>query len=204
VHLLGYWVDPDDEPLARQMARLRITREDRVARMLEKLRRAGIGVTLDHVRAVAGRAPLGRPHVAAALVEIGAVPDVRAAFDRLLGEDRLAYVPHATLMPEQAVTLIVAAGGVAVLAHPGRSGVGFDLLDRLAGAGMAAVEAFHPHHAEEVAVRWERAARERGLLVTGSSDFHGARKAVTLGERTTSDRVVEALRARKRQEVRSW
>jgi 3',5'-nucleoside bisphosphate phosphatase len=215
VHLLGYWVNPDDEPLVRHLALLRATRERRAAEMLEKLHDAGIAVTLERVRAVAGGAPLGRLHIAAALVEISVVRDVQEAFDRWIGEGCPAYVPTAALTPERGATLIMAAGGVAVLAHPERSGVDEDLLDRLAGAGIAAVEADHPNHDKDVALRWRHAACERGLLITGSSDFHGTRKTARIGERTTPDHVVEALRAQKgrgrtpgpshtRQEVRSW
>ncbi len=205
VHLLGYWVDPEDRDLARTMSWLREARQHRVVQIVAKLRSSGIGVTLDRVRATAADgAPLGRSHIAAALVEIGAVDDMHAAFDRLLGEGRPAYVPKQALAPEDGAALIVSAGGVAVLAHPGRSGVDTALLDRLARARLAGVEADHPNHAGSVAVSWRRAAHERELLTTGSSDFHGTRKAVRIGERTTPDQVVEALRAQKRQEARSW
>lgn len=204
IHLLGYWVDPDDDALGLQMGRLAGERDRRAAVMVDKLRAAGIDIEFSRVRAIASGAPLGRTHVAWALVEVGAVPDVQAAFDRWIGEDRPAYEPKRAPPPERAVALIVAAGGVAVLAHPGRSDVGEGLLDLLVGAGLAGVEADHPDHVEEVAARWRRAARDRGLLVTGSSDFHGERKAVRIGERTTPDEVVEALRSHRRQEARWW
>lgn len=204
VHLLGYWIDPDDEALRQEMARLHGERARRAATMVAKLGETGLNVTLDQVRAIAGGAPLGRSHVAAALVEAGVVPSFQAAFDEWIGEHGPAYVPKRALPPHTAVALIVAAGGVAVLAHPGRSEVSERLLDRLVSAGLVGVEADHSSHTEEVADRWRRRATARGLLVTGSSDFHGARKAVRIGERTTPGDVVEALRSHTGQEVRSW
>jgi 3',5'-nucleoside bisphosphate phosphatase len=204
IHLLGYWIDPDDDALGREMARLHGERARRAAAMVAKLRAAGVDVTLGQVRSIANGAPLGRSHVAVALVEAGAVPSVQRAFDEWIGESQPAYVSKRALSPEAGVRLIVAALGAAVLAHPGRSGVSDELLDRLVAAGLAGVEANHSSHSEEVADRWRRRAAVRGLLVTGSSDFHGARKAVRIGERTTPGEVVEALRSRRGQEARSW
>lgn len=204
VHLLGYWIDPDDHALGQEMARLYGERARRAATMVAKLGAAGADVPLDRVRAIADGAPLSRSHVAAALVEAGVVPDLQTAFDEWIGEHGPAYVPKRALPPHTGVALIVAAGGVAVLAHPGRSGVSETLLDRLVATGLVGVEADHSSHTEEVADRWRRRAAERDLLVTGSSDFHGARKAVRIGERTTPGEVVEALRCRTEQEVRSW
>lgn len=204
VHLLGYWIDPDDDALGQEMARLSRERARRAATMVAKLRVAGVDVALDRVRAIADGAPLGRSHVATALVEAGVVPNLQAAFDEWIGEGRLAYAPKRALAPERGVELIVAAGGVAVLAHPGRSEVSEELLDRLVTAGLAGLEADHSSHPVPVADRWRSRAAERGLLATGSSDFHGARKAVRIGERTTPGEVVEALCSRRGQEVRSW
>ncbi|MGH8904677.1 MAG: PHP domain-containing protein [Egibacteraceae bacterium] len=204
VHLLGYWIEPDDDALGQEMARLSGERASRAATMVAKLRAAGIDVAFDRVCAIANGAPLGRSHVAAALVEAEVVPNFQAAFDEWIGEDGIAYVPKRALPPERGVQLIAAAGGVAVLAHPGRSGVSVELLDRLVAAGLTALEADHSSHPVSVADRWRRRAAARGLLATGSSDFHGARKAVRIGERTTPREVVEALRSRRGQEVRSW
>jgi predicted metal-dependent phosphoesterase TrpH len=204
IHVLGYWVDPDDDALAQEMTRLSGERARRAATMVAKLHAAGIDVSVDRIRAIADGAPLGRSHVAAALVEAGAVPNIQAAFEQWIGEGRPGYVSKRALPPEHGVALIVAAGGAAVLAHPGRSGVSEELLDCLVAAGLVGVEADHPSHPEPVADRWRRRAAERGLLVTGSSDFHGSRKAVRIGERTTPGAVVEALRSHTGQEARSW
>jgi predicted metal-dependent phosphoesterase TrpH len=204
IHLLGYWIDPEDDALGQEMARLFNERIRRVTTMVARLREAGVEVTFDRVRTIAGGAPLSRSHVAAALVEAGVVPNFQTAFDRWIGEGCLGYVPKRALPPEDGVRLIVAAGGAAVLAHPGRSEVSEELLDRLVAAGLAGVEADHSSHPEPVADRWRCKAAERGLLATGSSDFHGSRKAVRIGERTTPSEIVEALRSCTRQEATSW
>jgi 3',5'-nucleoside bisphosphate phosphatase len=151
-------------------------------------------------RAIAGDAPIGRPHLAAALVEAGEVPDLDRAFEEWLADGRPAWEPKRALDPVDAVVLVRRASGVAVLAHPGLSGergLSSVLLDELTAAGLAGVEADHSHHEPEVVEHWRRQAAERGLVVTGGSDFHGTRKDVMIGAATTPVEVVEALRERR-------
>lgn len=199
VHLLGYWVDPDHEGLAAECVRLRDHREDRVRRMLERLAELDAAVTFEAVRRVAGTAPLGRPHVAQALVEAGHVADFQQAFDELLADGRPAAVPKHALSPEDAVRLIVDAGGAAVLAHPALSSPGVideALLDRLVVAGLVGVEADHADQDRSARERWRRLAAERDLLVTGGSDFHGDRKRLRVGQGVTPVARVERLAER--------
>jgi 3',5'-nucleoside bisphosphate phosphatase len=200
VHLLGYWVDPDHEPLRRECARMRTERDRRVDEMLDRLRALGVEIDADAVRARANGAPAGRPHVAAVMVEAGIVPDVQAAFDGYLRDGGPAYVEKRALDPAAGVELLRAAGGVAVLAHPGLSGrdggpVTAALLDRLVAAGLAGIEAEHAGHDEAMISLWTDLARIHGLEVTGSSDFHGMRKELCIGDRATPRMVVERLRA---------
>ena len=200
VHLLGLWVDRDRGSLAEECARLRGERARRLRAMLAKLAALGIDVDEARVRRIAGEAPLGRPHLAAALVEVGAVADAQTAFDDLIGSGRPAWEPKRALDTVAGIGLIRNAGGVAILAHPGISGGGgldVGLFDELADAGLAGVEAEHPHHDAEVVEHWQEQAMRRDLLVTGSSDFHGARKDARIGVRTTSVVVVDALKERR-------
>lgn len=200
VHLLGYWCDPDDRALADECARLRDERANRAGAILERLAGLGVHCTLERVLAHAGDAPIGRPHIAAAMVDSGAVPDTRTAFDQYIGDGGPAYVVKHALSPAEGVALIRAAGGAAVLAHPGiedravpaDTGLVAGLLD----AGLAGVEADHPAHDAATAAFWRGFARERDLLVTGASDFHGARKDARIGERATTGTTVEVLRQR--------
>lgn len=196
VHLLGYWVDGDHPDLAAECERLRRERDLRAGGMLTRLQALGVRVSAERVRAIAGDAPIGRPHIAAAMVEIGAVADMDEAFDRFLADGRPAFQHKQALDAADAVTLLRDAGGAAVLAHPGCSSISAELFDRLADAGLAGVECDHPGHEPAVAERWRREALRRGLAVTGASDFHGNRKDVKIGERATSEVAFDSLRAR--------
>lgn len=198
VHLLGYFVDADYQPLVEECDRLRFERLRRARATVDKLATLGVDIDLDDVVARAGTAPIGRPHLAAAMVAAGVVPDLDAAFDHYLRDGGPAYVPKHALSPADGVGLIRRAGGVAVLAHPGVSTrdapVDLALLDELVAAGLAGVEADHAAHDESARAYWRNAARERNLYVTGSSDFHGGREDSRIGTATTAAGAVDALR----------
>jgi predicted metal-dependent phosphoesterase TrpH len=199
VHLLGYFADPAHPALAAELALIRTDRTRRAVRVVERCRELGAPVTLAQVEAIAGGAPLGRPHIAAALVAVGAVPDTAGAFTAgWLADGGRADVPKHVLAAAGAVALVRAAGGTAVLAHPRsakrRAEVSDAQLAALAAAGLAGIEADHPEQPPEVRRRLREVAAELGLLVTGSSDFHGDRKPVRLGEFTTPPEVLAALR----------
>lgn len=197
VHLLGYFVDPRHRPFRAECDRLRNERLRRAEAMVAKLAGLGVEITLEEVLLRAGPAPVGRPHIAAAMVAAGVVPDLEAAFDGFLEDGGPAYVTKHALSPPDGVLLIRAAGGVAVLAHPGvatrEAPVDLELLDQLVSVGLQGVEADHVGHDEPTRNFWRQAARERTLYITGSSDFHGTRKDAVIGEATTNPAVVDAL-----------
>ncbi|HEY8340357.1 MAG TPA: PHP domain-containing protein [Egibacteraceae bacterium] len=197
VHLLGYWIDPEDPALVAECARLRDERRDRARRIVARLQELGVGIDLADVLARAGSAPVGRPHIAAELVAVGAVPDLDTAFTAYLADGGPAYVPKHALDPADGVALIREAGGVAVLAHPGagerQAPVTPQLVERLVAAGLAGVETDHPAHDPETVARWRRVAAAHDLVATGSSDFHGDHKDVKIGAGTTSADALAAL-----------
>jgi 3',5'-nucleoside bisphosphate phosphatase len=207
VHLLGYFVDQENRPLAEELDDIRNDRGGRALRMVAKCREHGADITIEQVRAIAGTAAIGRPHVAAALVASGVIGETAEAFTPdWIGDGGRADVPKHVLTAERAVGLVRAAGGVAVLAHPRsfkrRAAVTDEQLAGLVGAGLAGIEADHPEHEPPVRSRLRALARELGVQATGSSDFHGERKPVRLGEYTTPPEVLAALRELSTQERR--
>jgi len=195
VHLLGLFVDPEHAPLAAELELIRTDRTRRAVRMVERCRELGAPITQEQVETIAAGAPLGRPHIAAALAAVG----ISDAFTSdWIADGGRADVPKHVLSTVDAIGLVRAAGGVAVLAHPRsvkrRAEVSDAQLAALASAGLAGVEADHPEQPPEVRARLREVATDLGLLVTGSSDFHGDRKPVRLGECTTSPEVLAALR----------
>ncbi len=201
VHVLGYWIDPADEPLTTELDRLRDERTDRAHRIVARFQGLGIAITFDRVRELAGDAPIGRPHIAQAVVEVGGAGDIREVFDRYLADGGPAYVPKHAVEPVRAVELLVAAGGVAVLAHPGlhgrrdgEDGVPTEVVEAMAEVGLAGIEADHPDHRPEHVRHYRELAARLRLEVTAGSDHHGEGELDRLGVATTPREVVERLR----------
>lgn len=200
LHLLAYWFDPAEPALAAELARLRADRLGRTRAIVDRLAADGWPVTWPAVLARAGgAASVGRPHVADALVDAGAVADRDEAFARLLHSGSPYYVAQRALDPLRAVELVRDAGGVTVFAHPraARRGrvVGDDVVAALAAAGLAGLEADHPDHTPADVAHLRGLAGDLGLLVTGSSDYHGAGQRAALGARRTEPEAFAALRA---------
>src|SRR5687768_13981686 len=137
LHILGYWVDPDDAAIEAELLRLTATRFRRGEMIVEKLHELGFDISIERVRELAGGDAIARPHVAEAMVEAGIVADEKEAFDRYIADDGLAYVPKHALPPIEAIRLIGDAGGVCVLAHPGmwrgNDTVPDELIEEMAG-----------------------------------------------------------------------
>jgi predicted metal-dependent phosphoesterase TrpH len=176
VHVLGYGFSLEpDTALRATLAANRIARRERVERMVGLLRAAGYALTLEAVlREAGGGASLGRPHVAMALVRAGLVRDVATAFRTLLSRDRPGYAPSSHIRPAEAVAAIAGAGGVAVLAHPGRL---HDeaLIDELVEMGIAGLEVFYGTHTPGQVAHFRALAKRYGLVMTAGSDFHDKR-----------------------------
>jgi len=200
VHLLSYLQDPTAPVLADVLARTRDSREHRAERMVARLA-AGVPVTWADVLLQAKDAvAVGRPHIADALVELGVVPDRSAAFVDLLSARGPYYVGYAAPTAVDAVRAVVAAGGVPVFAHPGADGrgrvVADDVIEEMAEAGLVALEVDHRDHSPAQRDRLRVLANRLGLLVTGSSDYHGAGKPNVLGENLTDPAVLAAIEER--------
>ena len=181
LHLLAYLPDPDHEGLREELRRILDGRDRRMPRICAQLRELGIGIdeqlVADHA---VGAAAIGRPHVADALVTLGVVGSRDEAFDRYLSPGRPGYVQRYAPEVSHMLPIVNAAGGVAVIAHPwGRTDTGAlqeEGLAALQQLGLAGVEADHQDHSPAQRAELRAIAGNLGLVVTGSSDFHGAGK----------------------------
>lgn len=201
VHLLAYLFDPTAEELVTEQTRLRLERRTRLRTMAERMAADGLPIDADEIFGLLpADSPAGRPHLAQALVRAGLVTSVDEAFAEYLGSGRGYYVPRHDTPVEEAIDMIAAAGGVTVIAHPFAYSRGAtiteDVLAGLAARGLTGVEADHPNQDAPTRVRVRQLAAELGLLVTGSSDYHGTNKTIALGEETTDPGQFEELVAR--------
>lgn len=180
VHLLAYLPDPSYAPLVAELDAVLEGRSSRVPAMLSRLRGLGIEIDEDDVRRAAhGTAATGRPHVADALVTLGVVGDRSEAFDRYLGAGRPAHVDRYAAPLLGTIRHVTQAGGVSVIAHPwGRSQHrwGEAVLADFRDAGLAGLEVDHQDHDPQARAELRAIARDLDLVVTGSSDHHGAGK----------------------------
>jgi predicted metal-dependent phosphoesterase TrpH len=177
VHVLLYGSGLLEPDLADAVGVARRGRDERNRAIGERLAQL-TGVGYDDAAAVAGDSVLSRAHFARVLIARGAVADVAEAFDRYLSSGRPAYVPAPGVSVTDAVALAAKAGGVAVLAHPGRLAPGER--DRVVGealeAGVDGVEVWHSQHDAELRRSLDALVARHGLLATGGSDYHGRHK----------------------------
>ncbi len=202
VHILGYFVNPQDPALLQIVSELQLARVDRARAMAERVSAvSGIELTLDDVLAQAdGHAP-GRPHVARAMVAKGVIASELAAFSpEWIGSGGRAFAPLASVPVARAIATIHQAGGAAVFAHPGSSrgkAIKEASLREAAAAGLDGVEVDHPDHIDDVVRRCVELAAELDLVPTSGSDDHGnGVEGSRLGCRTVPLRIVQQLEER--------
>lgn len=188
LHIVGLRVDPHAPALVAGLVRIRQGRSERALRMSEGLAHAGIDGALEGAQAYAANPELvSRTHFARYLVERGHARDLHAVFRRYLTTGRPGYVAHQWATLEEAIGWITAAGGVAVLAHPGRYRMEQwqreEMLARFKALGGAAAEVATSAHTPEQCAYWAKAVRRHGLLASCGSDFHGPGESLRdLGE----------------------
>lgn len=174
VHLLGLHIR-DVDAMQNELEVFRTRRTARAVSIVGKLNALGVDIRMDAVLAQAAGGAVGRPHVAKALIALGAVRDAREAFDRYLGAGKPAYVGKERLEIAEGIALIHRAGGIAVLAHPAGEGRR-EVIEPLAAAGLDGVEIRHPSHSAEDIRRLTALAEFLSLVPSGGSDWHGATK----------------------------
>ncbi|MFM2144967.1 MAG: hypothetical protein RI899_755 [Actinomycetota bacterium] len=198
VHMLGLLFDGENVDMQEILENTRDSRIPRARKMIELLNDAGIKISMEDVESVKPvGATLGRPHIADALVKNGVVASRDEAFTDLLSNNSPYYVAHLAPTPEEAISTIRRAGGVAVIAHAFASLRGQVLsaedFSPLKNAGLNAIEVNHRDHGNEERSALARIARELDLVITGASDYHGTGKLNSLGENFTEQAQWERL-----------
>lgn len=198
VHLLAYLFDPGDQALAAETERIRDDRTYRAQGMVARLRELGAPVTWEQVTEIADGAVIGRPHIARALAAAGAVRSPADAFTAdWIADGGRAFVDRYAPDLTRAVGLVLAAGGVPVVAHPRSPGyeIPDEVIVTLVAAGLAGLEVFHIDHDEPERARLTQLATALGLIMTGGSDDHGSFNNHGLGTETTPPDEYERLLA---------
>ena len=196
VHILGYFIDPNHPDLIACLETYRNARLQRAERIVIKLNRMGLRVSMEQVLARAGPGSIGRPHIADVMVEEGLVFTVDEAFHRYLGYSKPAYQGKYSLSPSRAFQVIRAAGGLACLAHPGLYRRD-DLISPMVSVGLDGIEVRHTKHNASHVARYSKIARQHNLLCTGGSDCHGdGRGDPVIGSVDVPISYVEAMRER--------
>ena len=198
LHLLAYYCDPEDAGLGAEMARVRDGREHRAERIVDLMRADGVDVTWEEIRSYAAGGTVGRPHLAQALIRRGLVSTVSEAFaPQMLGERWRVPKPDTDVF--LALRLVLGAGGVPVLAHPKATKRGRvvpdELIESMAEGGLFGLEADHEDHTAEQRAEVRALADRLGLIVTGSSDFHGSNNSVKIGANLTAPESLAAIRS---------
>lgn len=204
MHLVVLFLDTNG-PLQDRLATIQSARELRNERIVEQLQRLGFAISMDEVVHESGGGIVGRPHVAAILVQKGYFPDPSAVFDELLGTGKPGYVPRERLSPAEAISLARASGGVPILAHPHT--LGFDngqefagIVRPLAAQGLIGIESYYGDYPPEYCSDLAETTRSFGLIPSGGSDYHGTYKEGLMlgtgrGTLHVSDDVLEELEA---------
>jgi len=196
VHILGYFIHPQNKELEHYLNFFREERYKRAIRIVEKLNILGLKITMDDVLKQANNSAIGRPHVAQALLINEQVKSYFEAFYKYLGNHAPAYERKVHLSPQSAFKIISDAGGLSFIAHPGN--MPEILIKELIDAGVDGIEVVHPSHTPERVKFYRGIVNEYFLLESGGSDYHGGKREdeENLGKFFTSTKSVEAMRLR--------
>lgn len=182
-HILGYNFDHTNPKLLQKLDAILKSRNERARLIIKKLNEARIPLSWEKVKAETNSRFIGRAHIYRALQSSGLIPITagREVFGYYLGRNGIAYVPHQEINAFEAIELIIEAGGIPVLAHPGRM-ADEALISNFVKNGLQGIEAYYPTHTMEQTEHYLKLAAKYKLIVTGGSDFHGAFSQTKLGD----------------------
>jgi len=180
MHLLGYFVDPDNDELFDMLDRFRGARNERNPKIIEKLNTLGCAITFEDVVREAAGSSVGRPHIARVMVRKGLVQNMEEAFQKYLAKGAPAYVNRERFPAQKIIQVIHRAGGLAFLAHPKQLNLSIPdlhvLVGQLVADGLEGIEVYSSGHTREEMETYSVIAKEYNVLMSGGSDFHGSNK----------------------------
>lgn len=187
MHILGYFFGDTYLNFEPTLQQLRLNREERNPKMVQKLRDMGFDISMEEVRAEAKGNIVARPHMAKVLMKKGYVKSISEAFEKYLADGKPAFIRKDKLTPEECIAAITEAGGIPVLAHPILLHLSWSkldkLVDRLVKAGLKGIETYYVENTQEDTGNLLRMAIKYNIIPTGGSDFHGSFKPdIEIGE----------------------
>ncbi len=204
MHLVVLWLEPGPGPLQDRLRDLQEGRVARNQRIVEVLVENGMEISLGEIEEESGGGTVGRPHIAAVMMDKGYVASIQEAFELWLGTGKPAYVGRPRLSPDVAIGLARESGSVPILAHPHTLGINrakemADLLTVLRDAGLIGLEAIYGGYRQHERDGYADLARRFGLIPSGGSDYHGTYKpglelGTGYGDLMVPDSIVDELR----------
>lgn len=197
IHILGYYIDYNNDWLKVKLDEMYQSRYIRAIRMIDKLNEIGINISLEQVKSIAEGGTIGRPHIARAMQENGYIDNVKEAFNKYIGKGGSAYVERYRIKCQEAIDIIKQLGGVPVLAHPGLIN-NKDCISDIIEMGIEGIEVYHTKHDDKIVRYALKLAAERKLFITGGSDCHGIflHNEPILGNVWVDYKYVELLKAK--------
>lgn len=200
LHILGYGIDPGHHELRERLNSLQAIRKARNIKMVENMQAQGFDISMEELLQDAGGKQIGRPNFASIKLKKAYVKSKQDAFDRYLAKGKSLYMEKTRMQAGEAIRLILKAGGIPVLAHPGQTGQDPAALEALTvelkGYGLRGIEAYYSRHTEEQTRAYLKLAKKQHLLVTAGSDYHGNNKAdIQLGIKVKREHLIPFLEA---------
>ncbi len=202
IHILGYYIDFANKQLKQEVDNIFQARIKRAEKMIDKLNKQGVAISLKEIKNKIEDEYIGRPHIAQEMIEKGYIDEIGEAFtDKYIGNNGQAYVSKYKLTPKKAIKIVKEAQGIPVVAHPGFINNGLPLnkedIKEMKKSGLEGIEVFHSRHSSDERAYYRSVAEELDLVITGGSDFHGDKTPeIELGDVNLNIKYVDDLKVK--------